>query len=220
MADLIVHSLDPVVLVGGSELGPQDLNILPIENPCFVGVDAGADHLLAAGITPVAVIGDLDSLSANAADAFADVLHRIDEQDTVDFEKALTQVTAPLIYAFGFSGGRLDHSLAVLDVIGRHARQPVVLVGPDDCAAVLPTGEVTLTGMTVGARISILPLAPAQVQAQGLRWAVDQQQMAPLGFSSPSNEISATTVTITTDAPVLLVLRLSDLAQLAAAMMG
>jgi thiamine pyrophosphokinase len=86
---LIVHSSDPVALVGGADLGPQDLNILQSYAPSFVGVDGGADHLLAAGIRPAAVIGDLDSISDAARSEYADLLHHVPEQDTVDFEKAL-----------------------------------------------------------------------------------------------------------------------------------
>jgi thiamine pyrophosphokinase len=110
----------------------------------------------------------------------------------------------------------LDHTLAVLDVMGRHADRPVILIGPDDVTAVVPRGGVTLS-LSVGDRVSILPLATAQVTATGLRWPVDYTAMAPLGFASPSNAAAATQVRVDADAPVLLILPRGRLANLAGA---
>ncbi len=213
---MIVHSFDPIVLVGGADLGPVDLNTFQTRAPNFVGVDAGADHILAAGLIPDRIIGDLDSLSDATRAEHAHLLMQVSEQDTVDFEKALTRVDAPLIYAIGFSGGRLDHTLAVLDVMGRHAGRRVLLIGPDDVAAVVPKGGITMV-TPVGARVSLLPLGPASVQATGLEWSVNDQPMAPLGFSSPSNTANADQITVSADGPVLIVVEHHLMDALAAA---
>lgn len=220
MADLIVHSFDPVVLVGGADIGPEEINKFSGSNPCFVGVDGGAEHLRVAGVTPTAVIGDLDSLSEASADLFADVLHHVPEQDTVDFEKAITRVDAPLIYAVGFSGGRLDHVLAVLNVMGRHADRPIVLVGPDDVAAVVPQRGLALSNVEIGIASSVMPLTRSTVAASGLRWDINDKVMEPLGFASPSNEAIASTLSLSADGTVLLILPRSHLQQLTAAIMG
>ncbi len=78
----------------------------------FVGVDGGADHLLAAGVTPAAVIGDLDSLSDLARATFAEQTYHIAEQETTDFEKALTRIDAARVLAVGFYR-RADGSRAI-----------------------------------------------------------------------------------------------------------
>lgn len=220
MVGLIVHSFDPVVLVGASQVCPQDLNILQSYAPIWVGVDGGADHLLAAGIQPTCVIGDLDSLSDAAQAAYADILHTVPEQDTVDFEKALSRVDAPLVFAVGFSGGRLDHTLAVLHVMGRLRDRAVILISADDVAAVVPAGGLTLGGLDVGSRISVMPLAPAKVSESGLRWPIDGRILDPLGFTSPSNEVATPVVALSADAPVLVVLPKVALPILTKAMMG
>lgn len=220
MADLIVHSFDPVVLVGGADIGPEEINKFSGSNPCFVGVDGGADHLCAAGVMPSAVIGDLDSLSDQSAKLFAEVLHHVPEQDTVDFEKAVTRVEAPLIYAVGFSGGRLDHVLAVLDVMGRHADRPIVLIGPDDVAAVVPQRGLALSNVEIGITLSVMPLARTTLTASGLRWDINNKVMEPLGFASPSNEAVSSKLSFSADGPALLILPRSHLSQLSAAVMG
>ncbi|MFT5648949.1 MAG: thiamine pyrophosphokinase [Yoonia sp.] len=220
MVALIVHSSDPVALVGGADLGPQDLNILQSYAPSFVGVDGGADHLLAAGIRPAAVIGDLDSISDAARSEYADLLHHVPEQDTVDFEKALQLVDAPLIFAAGFSGGRLDHTLAVLNVMGRFGERPLILMGANDVAAIVPRNGIVLDGLDIGSRLSLMPLAAAKVRETGLRWPVDGQVFDTLGFTSPSNEVAAPVVTLSAEGAVLLVLPQETLGVLVKTMMG
>ena len=199
---MIVHSIDPVVMVGGADLGPEEFNIMQKEVATFIGVDGGADHLLAHGIIPSAVIGDLDSISDAARTAFAGLLHHIPEQDTVDFEKALTNISAPLIYALGFAGGRLDHTLAVLHVMGRHAETPVILLSADDASAIVPAQGITLH-LPFGTRVSLMPLADARVDATGLKWPIIDQAMHPMHFTSPSNTVAEETVKIHAMGPVV-----------------
>lgn len=211
---MIVHSLDPVVLVGAADIGLQDFNILQSFAPIFVGVDGGADHLHRAGIKPSCVIGDLDSLSDAARTAYGDILHHIPEQDTVDFEKALSRIDAPLVFAVGFSGGRLDHTLAVLDVMGRFTQSRVILISAYDVAAIVPATGITLDGLAFGSRLSLMPLAPATLSATGLRWSVEGQA------ASPSNAVAAASVTLAAQGPVLVVLPKDGLASLADAVVG
>lgn len=210
---MIVHSLDPIVLVGAADIGHEELNIFQSHTKQFVGIDAGADYFLAAGIDPVAVIGDLDSLSDVARTRFASVLHHIPEQDTVDFEKGLVRVAAPLIYALGFAGGRLDHTLAVLHVMGRNPQRPVILVSADDVSAVVPAGGLALQ-LPIGCRVSVMPLAAAQVNATGLVWPLTDQAMHPMGFTSPSNAAADISVTIQATGPVMVTVPRAQMAAL------
>ena len=131
-SETIVSTSRPVCLVGGASATNADIsNVLQLVAG-FVAVDSGADTLLRAGITPIAVVGDLDSLSQTARDTFANLLCQIDEQSTTDFEKALTRVAAPAIIALGFTGGRMDHILSVLNVMSRFPDKPVLLTDRDD----------------------------------------------------------------------------------------
>ncbi|MEO0930102.1 MAG: thiamine diphosphokinase, partial [Pseudomonadota bacterium] len=156
-SDIIVSSDSPVCFVGGGHIGngPFAADFANID--CFIGVDGGADHLLAAGIKPAAVIGDLDSVSDKAAATFADILYHVAEQDTTDFEKALMRVSAPLIFALGFTGGRIDHMLGVLNVMARCASKRVLLVDDDDASFVVMRGLRDLI-LPAGARVALMPL--------------------------------------------------------------
>ncbi len=209
MNHTIVHSLKHVLLVGGANIGRNDLNTLLTGMPTVVAVDGGADHLLNNDVQPAAVIGDLDSLSAAARLRFADILHHITEQDTVDFEKALSRIDAPLIYAIGFSGGRLDHTLAVLHVMARHRDRRIVLISDEDVSMIVPRTGLTLD-LPADTRVSLMPLVETHCTTTGLRWPL-AEALSPLGKTSPSNAAVGGRVHITASQPLIVTLPRSQL---------
>jgi thiamine pyrophosphokinase len=202
--DKIVSSNHTVCLVGGASVSAQVIpSILPIVEQ-FVAADGGVDHLLAAGVSPTAVVGDLDSLSDHARATFGDRLHHIAEQSTTDFEKSLTRIDAPMVIAVGFTGGRMDHVLAVLNVLARHQSRAVMLLDDVDLCFVARLGE-TQIAPPIGTRMALMPLADCKVTATGLRWPFADQDMHPTGFISSSNEVAGP-VTVHTDGPLLITL--------------
>jgi thiamine pyrophosphokinase len=195
----------PICLVGGGPVAGATLAALTPTVTGFVGVDSGADLLLARGISPLAVIGDLDSLSQAARTGFAAITHHIREQDTTDFEKALLRIRAPLIFAIGFTGGRLDHSLSVLNAMARHPAQMVVLVDEWDLSFLVPQNGITLD-LPAQMRVSLMPLGNVTATASGLRWPFADWPMHPAGAVSASNMALGGPVRITAQGPLLLTL--------------
>ncbi|WP_342071559.1 thiamine diphosphokinase [Yoonia algicola] len=207
----IVASHNPVCLVGGAPIAENAISaVFPLVST-FVGVDGGADHLLAAGVTPAAVIGDLDSLSDEARATFAERLRLVAEQSTTDFEKALTRIASPMVLCLGFTGGRLDHALAVLNVLARYSDRAVLLLDAHDVSFLAPLGRAAFA-VAPDTRVSITPLGEATVTVSGLRWPFAQTRMTPDGFTSPSNQATGGRVTIETDGPVLVTLPRAHLA--------
>jgi thiamine pyrophosphokinase len=122
MNEPVVQCQEGVTLVGGGPVPMRDLRLALARAPVAVAADGGADRLVSAGLVPRAVIGDMDSISAAARAAIPpDRLHPIAEQATTDFDKALRSVSAPLVLALGFTGGRSDHALAALNALVRHS---------------------------------------------------------------------------------------------------
>lgn len=201
---MIVDEKRPITLVGGGPLGADDLAQARELAPVVVALDAGADACLRAGITPVAVIGDLDSLSAAARREFAGRLHRIDEQITTDFDKGLRHVTAPLIIGVGLSGGRLDHMLAGLSSLLTHPWQGCVLLGTDDVVFLCPP-QITLD-LPAGMRVSLYPLLPGPVASEGLRWPTEGLQFRADGRIGTSNAAAGGKVTLRPETPGTLVI--------------
>ncbi len=201
----IVSRSTAVCLVGGAPIADDAISAVFSHVSGFVGVDGGANHLLRAGIAPLYVIGDLDSLSDQARATFDDRLCHVSEQSTTDFEKALVRVDAPLLLCIGFTGGRMDHILSVLNVMAQHAQRAIVLIDDHDVSFVARQGQ-TVFQATEATRISIMPIAAATVTATGLVWNFSDTLMTPDGFTSPSNAAVGGDVAIETDGPVLVTL--------------
>lgn len=200
-----VQSSRGVTLLGGGEVAAEAFHAALQLAPCLVAADSGADRALALGQEPESVIGDLDSLSASARDLLGDRLLRIGEQETTDFEKALTRISAPLVLALGFSGGRMDHALAALSVLVRHPDRRCLLIGPEDFAFAAPP-QLTLP-TRAGDRVSLFPMGPCQAQATGLRWPLEGIAFAPDGRIGTSNEATGP-ITLDVVGPMLVILPL------------
>ncbi len=175
-----------MTLVGGGPLSEADLSTALALAPSLVAADGGADRCLAAGLAPLAVIGDMDSLSPGAARRLSDRLHPVAEQESTDFDKALARIDAPLVLALGFAGGRLDHELAALHSLLLRAERPCLVIGPESlCLHAPPRLDLPLAPGTV---VSLFPLAPVRVASTGLRWPTDALLFDPAARIGTSNE--------------------------------
>jgi thiamine pyrophosphokinase len=200
----IVQSLRGVTLVGGAPVGGALLRQALAAAPCLVAADSGADRLLRLGHRPEAVIGDLDSISRTGRAALADRLHRIAEQDTTDFDKALRSIAAPHVLALGFAGARLDHGLAAFNTLVRHPARACLLAGPRDLAFLAP--PALRLRLPVGSRLSLFPMGPVRGDSHGLRWPIAGIDFAPGGRIGTSNAVAAPEVRLAFDAPAMLVI--------------
>jgi thiamine pyrophosphokinase len=201
----IVQSLGGITLVGGGPVSPAAIKAACVLAPVLVAADGGADRCLRAGMHPAAVIGDFDSMSAPARGRLDPAtLHHIPEQSTTDFDKALRSVAAPFVLALGFTGARIDHQLAVFNVLVRRVDPVCIVVGARDVVFHAPR-RMALQ-MRVGERFSLFPMGPVTGRSQGLEWAIDGLHLTPAGQTSTSNRVSAARVVVETDGPGLLVI--------------
>lgn len=213
MKKKIVETSGRVLLVGGGAVDPALLRAAGNTVSQVVAADGGARALLEVGLRPDAVIGDMDSLGADAQAKLPDgVLHPIAEQDSTDFDKCLRNISAPLVLAHGFLGARLDHQLAALTVLVRRADLRCVLIGDEDVAVLVP--PALALNLPRGMRLSLYPMGAVRGQSQGLRWPIDGLDFAPDGRVGTSNEVNGP-VSLTFDAPrMLLILPLGALSAL------
>ena len=199
-----VQSPDGVLLVGGGNPDPSDLVEIVAKAPFLAAADGGADHCLKAGLKPQVVIGDLDSVSAAARKVLGpDAFIEYKDQDLTDFEKSLRILDAPFVIATGFSGARLDHTLANFAILARRIGPPTLLLGARDVAFAAPK-NATLD-LPLGTRLSLFPMAPMQGASKGLKWPIDGLTIDPLGRLGTSNEVVGP-VELTFEAPGTIVL--------------
>ena len=88
--------------------------------------DSAAEELMTLGVTPWAVVGDLDSLSEPLREALADRLHHVPEQDHNDLWKSLDYVVAQgaqEVIVLGGFGRREDHSIGNVMLLAARAEK-------------------------------------------------------------------------------------------------
>jgi thiamine pyrophosphokinase len=205
MNQVIVQSLAGITLVGGGPVSKAELALSRQFAPLVVAADGGADHCLRNGLLPEAVIGDFDSISARARAVIpAARLHRVADQETTDFDKALQMIAAPFVLALGFAGARVDHGLAVFNALVRHANRPCIVIGPRDVVFHAPA--LMRLRMRAGDRVSLFPMAPVTGRSTGLHWPIDGIPFAPAGQIGTSNRASLPQVDLAFDGPGMLVI--------------
>ena len=198
-----IRSDDDVTLVGAAEVSTEEIEELLTIAPVLVAADGGAAHCVGLSRVPRAVIGDFDSLSAEVAASFDPAtLVRVAEQDSTDFEKCLQRIEAPTVLAAGFTGGRLDHELAVWNALARHADRRIVVVGRVDVAFHAP--PALDLDLPAGSRLSLFPMAPVTGRSEGLGWPIAGIDFAPAGRIGTSNRVTGP-VRLRFDGPGMLV---------------
>lgn len=216
--DRIVHDNRPVMLVGGAHTTPDDLHKALTMATLCVAADGGAERLLKDGIIPDAVIGDFDSLSKAAQDRIpVDRLHEIKEQDSTDFEKALSRIDAPVVIGLGFSGGRIDHQLAVLHGLVVQAHKPCVLLNSEELVFLAP--PLIDVPCRAGDVVSLFPLGRVRGHSKGLEWPIDGLEFDPVRQIGTSNRALGH-ITLGFDAPGMVTVLPARLIQPVVAALG
>lgn len=188
MPSFHLKTKENVTLIGAAPVTGPLLDTVLSRAPTVVAADGGADTAHAASLVPMAIIGDLDSLTTAQYWRNSDTrIFEIPEQDTTDFDKCMRVLHAPVVLAVGFSGGRLDHELAVLSGLLAFHEKPVIVVSERDICFHCPP-RLSLP-MQAGQRISLFPLRPITGRiSKGLRWSVKDMHLEPGGMIGTSNE--------------------------------
>ncbi|HPD90845.1 MAG: thiamine diphosphokinase [Rhodobacter sp.] len=209
-----------ITLVGGGASSAEALTRALARAPRLIAVDGGADAALAMGHLPDLATGDFDSISPRARAALGpDRLRHTPDQEETDFDKALAFVDAPFALAVGFTGARLDHTLAAMSTLLRNPSRRVILdTGHDLCLLCPPRLALSLPR---GTRVSLYPTAPMRCDSVGLRWPTSPLHFAPDARIGTSNAATGGPVVLTPDGPsMLLLLPVSELDELLAALAG
>lgn len=200
---MIVRSRTPIIVVGAGHVSAEDLALVAALGHPVVAADGGALRCLEAGLMPDAVIGDLDSFGPGAPEIPPERLHRIAEQETTDFDKCLRSVEAPLILAFGVTGPRIDHTLAVCTTLVQRDGVRAIVVGEVDLLFHAP--RHLALDLPVGSRLSLFPMGPVTGRSDGLRWPIGGLDFAPWGRTGTSNEVTGL-VRLELDGPGMIVI--------------
>jgi thiamine pyrophosphokinase len=177
--------------------------------------DGGSRHALALGLTPSALVGDLDSIDqedeAALASANVEIIPYPDDKDETDLELALSYALRhdpSAIVIVGALGKRLDHTLGNLSLLldprltGRDCRLDDGVEQAFFCHS-----RSTLTG-AAGDLVSLVPWGgPAVgVHTAGLRWSLEGDTLYPERSRGISNEMQAGSASVWLESGLLLVI--------------
>lgn len=169
--------------------------------------DGGAQHALALGLTPHAIIGDLDSLSPELVaemEAAGVAIHRHPmHKDQTDLELALEVAIAEKpdeILLFTALGGRLDHTLANILLLAhpKYASVRFTLVDGPQWAILLRSYQSTTIRGQPGDTLSLIPLSPtvSRVTLTGVEWPLEKATLSLGSTWTISNSLVSHQVTL------------------------
>jgi thiamine pyrophosphokinase len=135
--------------------------------------DGGTENLVLAGYVPDAIVGDMDSISEEIADRFAEIIFKDDDQDINDLTKAVrwcSESGYKDIVILGATGLREDHTIGNISLLTEYIKDVNVIMVTD-------TGifQPFLKGCTVssfpGQQVSVFSIDPeTEITSAGLRY--------------------------------------------------
>ncbi|MDX6618846.1 MAG: thiamine pyrophosphokinae [Gaiellales bacterium] len=197
-----------VLIVSGGP-APDAALVSPLPSGAFViAADSGLEHATALGLEVDALVGDMDSASAEAVRAAETAgvqveRHAVDKEATdleLALEHALRRGARRVTVVSGGGGARLDHHLAELVLLAAVRFAPLRIdarIGAARAFAIHAGEAVSLAGEP-GAVLTLLALGgPAHgVTTAGLRWPLRAETLEPGSTRGVSNEISSGPVRI------------------------
>lgn len=178
-----------------------------------IAADGAANALLAQGIRPDFVVGDMDSIQLDQLDLHDPlVLVEAGDQETTDCDKLLDFAFgngADAMTIVGIEGDRFDHVFAAAHSLSR-SRLPVRLVLRTGFGFVVQAGYSQQIKTQAGQTVSFLPIVECRgVEMTGVKWE-PKSTLSPLGATSISNEAVGEEVSIRLAEGVGLLIALQD----------
>ncbi len=193
-----MHKRRAIIFANGELVDPAEARSLIEPGDFLVAADGGARRLAALGLTPVLVVGDLDSLSADEVLALREVGSEIlkfpAEKDETDLELALLETVRRgygQIFIAAALGGRLDQTLANVFLLALPELAGVDARLHDGREEAFLIREVGVIHGQAGEIVSLLPLfGPAEsIRTTGLRYPLRGETLLPERSRGISNEM-------------------------------
>jgi thiamine pyrophosphokinase len=209
---LPMSDLRPVLVANGPVQWTEESAALAAAAAPLLAADGGANHLGRIGLRPVAVIGDLDSITPGIRAFIGEerMVHRPD-QDRTDLDKALGYVFDELglecLTVLGATGGRLDHAVGNLGLLARRALGIKLVFLSASSSIVAVRGQAVLDAVA-GETWSFFTFDPAaRVSLAGVRWPIADTAVDLAGSPSISNEAASNRVTVRAEGGAVVAVR-------------
>jgi len=191
-----------VILANGFPPSRETLTRALARSSLFVCADGGANAARDLGVTPHAIIGDLDSATTETLAHFMDVpIVRDADTERTDTEKALEWVLGQgafdLVTLLGASAGRLDHVLGHVSLLRRYHDRVRLVLEDDAGRAWLARGTAAIEGRP-GTVVSFFAVGGAAegVTTDNLRYRLRDSRLEMGIQDSVSNVVQASPASI------------------------
>jgi thiamine pyrophosphokinase len=135
----------------------------------IVCCDGSAESLLKYGVSPHAIVGDMDSLGDELKKRFADRLFQSNEQETNDLTKAVAWCRGQGyndLVILGATGKREDHTVGNISLLADYARNVRVQM-VTDTGTIIPFLESSEMESYPGQQVSVFSINPATIITSG-----------------------------------------------------
>jgi thiamine pyrophosphokinase len=201
-----------LIIANGEPPKKQRLQSLAREANKIICADGGANTALKSGIVPDAIVGDLDSIHAEALVKFHRVPTFEDRDDeTTDLEKAILwaiKANYDHITVVGATGKRVDHSVGNLAVIAKYYPDAIIRF-VDDLGEISYIGRELTFEAKNGDVVSLIPLSRCEgIVTKGLRYALEGEALELGVREGTSNVVDNSPVNIKVQKGHLLLFKL------------
>lgn len=184
--------------------------LLPGGGDILVAADGGYDALMALGIRPHIVLGDMDSI-IHAPRGTA-LLRFPSNKDQTDMALALCFARGQGYRRFklyGATGGRLDHTLANFQALAGLARDGLhaQIIAPDIIAYALADGQLRFPLLRAGTLVSVFAIGGEAegVTLKGLKYGLKNVRLSPFSPLGVSNEATGQPFSISVGGGTLII---------------
>ncbi|MBA2174184.1 thiamine diphosphokinase [Halobacillus locisalis] len=214
-----------IAVVGGSPKAYiPDLKAFDQEDMVWIGADQGAEVLIENDIVPDIAIGDFDSVSKVSKERIKQTSQSFveypDEKDETDLELAINEAlkqNPSHIVLFGVTGGRIDHSLANIQLLYPLMQQGIkgTIIDQQNQVELVFAGEHTLKLNEAYPYVSFLPvtLEVSGITLKGFYYPLDEADVPYGSTLCISNQLIEDEGTFSFHSGILLVIRSKDLNQ-------
>lgn len=186
----------------------------------LIGADRGAILLIDRGLRPDIAVGDFDSVSVEDKERIRSFSGRIDTCDPVDknytdtelaFELALNERPSEIVM-LGVTGGRMDHTLANVQLLIRALRHQVVCTIRDHNNYIQLTGSQLVVEDRGFTYVSLIPatMEVSGVTLEGFEYPLQNATLRQGQSLSVSNKLAGATGIVSIESGLLLVIQSRD----------
>jgi thiamine pyrophosphokinase len=167
-----------VILANGDfPVNPLPLSILK-NTEKVICCDGAVKGLLEISVDPAAIVGDLDSITPDIRDKYAQIIHKSDDQETNDLSKAFLfslGLNPEKIVILGATGKREDHTLGNISLLSDFSRLTDIPIEMyTDFGLFIPVSKSSSFDFQTGRQISVFSLTPEiRIKSNGLKYPVD-----------------------------------------------